>query len=329
MTSRSPRCLTRRASMCRRWIGRRPVRRLLSVHLRRLDEEQSHSGRPGALERLRQAARTRTSASSGASWRRLAKPTTGRNATQQKIGDYFAACMDEAAVEKLGATPLQAVARRDRRAARARTTWPRCWAASIWPTPTEGLLFGFGSDQDFADSTPGDRLRRRRRPGPARPRLLHQDRRRSRRDPRRSTSRTCRRCSSCSATRPAAAKREAATVMAIETALAKASLTRVERRDPYKLFHKMTRKQLAGADAGFRLERLPRRPPALPSVSTFNVTEPEFYKAAGRSSSRATASDDLEDLSALARRARQRAPYLSAAVRATRISISIARLCAA
>ncbi len=36
-------------------------------------------------------------------------------------------------------------------------------------------------------------------------------------------------------------RREAQTVMAIETALAKASLTRVEQRDPYKLFHKMTR----------------------------------------------------------------------------------------
>src|SRR5438067_8406614 len=30
-----------------------------------------------------------------------------RTATQQKIGDMFASCMDESAVEKLGATPLQ------------------------------------------------------------------------------------------------------------------------------------------------------------------------------------------------------------------------------
>ena len=37
---------------------------------------------------------------------------------------------------------------------------------------------------------------------------------------------------------PAAAAKDAETVMAIETALAKASLTRVEQRDPYKLFHK-------------------------------------------------------------------------------------------
>src|SRR5712675_538130 len=37
----------------------------------------------------------------------VAKKTTGRNATQQKIGDYFGACMDEAAVEKLGIDPLK------------------------------------------------------------------------------------------------------------------------------------------------------------------------------------------------------------------------------
>src|SRR3954465_4319145 len=36
----------------------------------------------------------------------LSKQASGRNATQQKIGDYFAACMDEAAAEKLGAFPL-------------------------------------------------------------------------------------------------------------------------------------------------------------------------------------------------------------------------------
>src|SRR6185312_16955242 len=38
----------------------------------------------------------------------LAKDTKGRDATQQKIGDYFAACMDESAVEKRGIEPLQA-----------------------------------------------------------------------------------------------------------------------------------------------------------------------------------------------------------------------------
>src|SRR5258708_15813987 len=36
-----------------------------------------------------------------------ARPAAKRTAIQQKIGDMFASCMDEAAVEKLGAAPLQ------------------------------------------------------------------------------------------------------------------------------------------------------------------------------------------------------------------------------
>jgi putative endopeptidase len=43
---------------------------------------------------------------------------------------------------------------------------------------------------------------------------------------------------------PDRAKAEAAEVLEIESVLAKASLTRVERRDPYKLFHKVDFKGL-------------------------------------------------------------------------------------
>src|SRR5208283_1378808 len=51
---------------------------------------------------------------------------------------------------------------------------------------------------------------------------------------------------------PALAKAHAQTVMDIETALAKASLTRVDKRDPYKLFHKLTPAQLQALTPSFR-----------------------------------------------------------------------------
>ncbi|HEY5677533.1 MAG TPA: M13 family metallopeptidase N-terminal domain-containing protein, partial [Myxococcales bacterium] len=35
-----------------------------------------------------------------------ARPAPGRTPAQQKIGDFFASCMDEPALEKLGAAPL-------------------------------------------------------------------------------------------------------------------------------------------------------------------------------------------------------------------------------
>jgi len=38
---------------------------------------------------------------------------------------------------------------------------------------------------------------------------------------------------------PAIAKQNAATIMRLETAMAKASMSRVDRRDPHKLVHKM------------------------------------------------------------------------------------------
>ena len=37
-----------------------------------------------------------------------ASARAGRSPTQQKIGDYFAACMDESGIEAAGATPLRA-----------------------------------------------------------------------------------------------------------------------------------------------------------------------------------------------------------------------------
>ncbi len=42
-----------------------------------------------------------------------AKPASGRTPTQQKIGDYFAACMNEEAIERAGLGPDRAGSRED------------------------------------------------------------------------------------------------------------------------------------------------------------------------------------------------------------------------
>jgi putative endopeptidase len=76
---------------------------------------------------------------------------------------------------------------------------------------------------------------------------------------------------------PANAKTHAATVMSIETALAKASLTRVDKRDPYKLFHKLTSAQLQALTPSFRWDAYFPAAQA-PDTSTINVTEPAFFK---------------------------------------------------
>jgi endothelin-converting enzyme/putative endopeptidase len=79
----------------------------------------------------------------------------------------------------------------------------------------------------------------------------------------------------------ASAKAEAQTVMAIETALAEHSLTMVDKRDPYKQFHKVTRAQLVSRTPSFDWavywKGIGLAPPA-----QINVTEPEFFQEVER-----------------------------------------------
>jgi len=81
-----------------------------------------------------------------------AKGGASRTPVQQKIGDYFAACMDEAGVEKLGAAPLQPELSRIA-ALRTRADIARVLPALHLASSGPGLMFGFGSDQDFGDAT--------------------------------------------------------------------------------------------------------------------------------------------------------------------------------
>src|SRR4029077_6043065 len=80
---------------------------------------------------------------------------------------------------------------------------------------------------------------------------------------------------------PDAATREAATVVEIETRLAGASLTRTERRDPYKLFHKTDAKGLKALTPGFDWE-VYLETVGLTRLDAFNVTEPGFYRGLDR-----------------------------------------------
>jgi len=206
----------------------------------------------------------------------LAKKKQGRTPSQQKIGDYFAACMDEEAVEKLGARPLKAYfdvidgmkSKADLAAALARLHLA---------TGDSGLAFGFGSNQDFADSSAVIAFAAHGGQGlPDRDYYLKEDAKQK--EIREKYVAHVTKMFELTGDTPEAAQRNAAKVMEIETALATASLSRVDRRDPYKLFHKMDRKGLAQLTPGFDwnvyLKTL-----GIERVQSFNVTQPEFYKA--------------------------------------------------
>ncbi len=236
----------------------------------------------------------------------LAKKTSGRNATQQKIGDYFSACMNEAEVEKLGAAPLKpaldAIA-----ALKTKKDLAELLGREHLANATDGLLFGFGSDQDFSDSnqviafaTAGG-LGLPDRDYYTKPEAKSEEIRQK-------YLVHVQKMLELLGDSPEAAKREAASIMKIETALAKASLTRVEQRDPHNLFHKMDRKQLQALTPDFDWNSY-LKTTGIDQVSTFNVTEPKFYQELDHQ----IQGNSLEDLKTYLRWhvASANAPYLS------------------
>src|SRR6185295_3217294 len=77
---------------------------------------------------------------------------------------------------------------------------------------------------------------------------------------------------------PESAAADAKTVMKIETDLAKASLTRVERRDPYKIYHKMSVADLEKITPSFDWQTY-LAASGIPNIKTINVTQPKFLEA--------------------------------------------------
>jgi endothelin-converting enzyme/putative endopeptidase len=236
----------------------------------------------------------------------LAKKTAGRTATQQKIGDYFSACMNEAEVEKLGAAPLKP-ALDEIAALKTKKDLAALLGREHVATATEGLFFGFGSDQDFSDSsqiiafaTAGG-LGLPDRDYYTKPEAKSEEIRQK-------YLVHVQKMLELLGDSPDAAKREAATIMQIETALAKASLTRVEQRDPHNLFHKMDRKQLQALTPDFDWNTY-LKTAGIDQVSTFNVTEPKFYQELDHQ----IQSNSLDDLKTYLRWhvASANAPYLS------------------
>ena len=236
----------------------------------------------------------------------LAKKMTDRTPNQQKIGDFFGACMNEAAVEKLGASPLKpALAQIE--ALKSKKQLAALLAREHLNNATRGLLFNFGSDQDFSNSS--DVIAFATAGGLGLPDRDYY----TKTDPKSQEIRQkylihVQKMLELLGDKPALAQQEAATVMRIETGLAKASLTRVQRRDPHNLFHKMDRKQIQALTPDFDWNTY-LKDVGLPAVNTFNVTEPNFYKEVNQQID----SNSLADLKTYLRWhvAGANAPYLS------------------
>ena len=203
------------------------------------------------------------------------KPSAGRSLVETEIGDYFNACMDESAVEKAGAAPLKP-GLEEIAALRSLRDLPAYLGREHLNIAGSHMLFGFGSNQDFADSS---RIIAFASAGglglPDRDYYVKTDAKSQ--EIRQKYVEHMQRMFELLGDAPQIAQAHSQTVMDIETALAKVSLTRVEKRDPYKLFHKMTRAQLQALTPAFQWA-VYFKTSNVPDTSTINVTEPAFYK---------------------------------------------------
>jgi putative endopeptidase len=201
-----------------------------------------------------------------------AKPDGTRSAVKQKIGDYYAACTNEPAIDAAGIKPLSADL--DRIAKLSSKEGMAELAASM---VNDGILFEFRSDQDYKDSTQVIAEADQGGLGlPDRDFYLKDD-------PKSKELRTAyvahvEKIFELLGDLPSTADTEAQAVMRIETALANGSLTRVQRRDPQQLYHRMTDAEFAALSPGFAWGQYFAKV-GIPTMHSLNVSTPDFFKA--------------------------------------------------
>src|SRR5438309_420203 len=194
--------------------------------------------------------------------------------TEQKLGAFYASCMDSSAIERAGADPLKnELTRIDAIASREGLTR----ALSRGHHHGWDPVFNFGGTADYKRSTMIIAAAAQGGLGlPDRDYYVRDD----------STARTLRtayleyvsRTLGLLGDAPALADERAQRILTLETALARASLTRVERRDPNANYHKLS---LAAADsltphvawAAFL------RDAGAPKTDAINVGQPRFFRA--------------------------------------------------
>src|SRR5713101_2729213 len=166
-------------------------------------------------------------------------PDPARNAANQKIGDYYGACMDEKAVETAGIKPLEPyLAKIDGLQSKADLAEVVANPAYFLPY-RRSRLFRFGSEQDAKNSAQVIAVTDQGGLGlPDRDYYVKDDAKSQ--ELRKAYLGHVQKMLELLGDKPETAAAEAQTVMRIETALAQSSMTRVERRDPQKLYHKMT-----------------------------------------------------------------------------------------
>ena len=198
-------------------------------------------------------------------------PSPARSSNAQKIGDYYASCMDETAIDALGIKPLQPELLRIEQL-QAKKDLATVVASMIG----EGTPFRIDSEQDFKDSSIVTAAVDQRGLGlPDRDYYLKQDQKSK--DLRAAYVAHVQKMFELLGDKPELAATEAQSAMKIETALARGSMTRVDRRDPKKIYHFMSVAELEKLTPAFGWKEYFRQI-GLSGITSLNVAVPEFFK---------------------------------------------------
>ncbi len=203
-----------------------------------------------------------------------AKPDANRDAVTREIGDYYAACMDEKAIDARGLEPLKP------ELDRIHNLKDKAQIAELVAYLQKqgmGALFDFNSGQDFKDSSQVIAQADQGGLGlPDRDYYLKDDPKSV--ELRQKYVAHVARIFELMGDKPDAAKAHADTVMRIETALAKGALDNVSRRDPEKVYHKISKQELQTLTPAFRWNEYLAGVNA-PAFQNINVAWPDFFKA--------------------------------------------------
>jgi putative endopeptidase len=206
--------------------------------------------------------------------RAAAEHNAPSGSVDQKLGDFYASCMNAAAIEAEGIQPL--LPEFHRIDVLSSLSGVVTEAARLQETGGD-VLFQFGSEQDEKNSSQEIAVAAQGGLG-----LPDRDYY-TKTDPR---SRELRRQYVVHVTRmfellgdaPARAAEEAATVMSIETKLAEASMTELEQRDPQAIYHKMAVSQLESLTPNLAWQAYFGES-GMSGLENLNVRQPKFFQA--------------------------------------------------
>jgi putative endopeptidase len=207
----------------------------------------------------------------------LETAAAGRDPESKKIGDYYASCMDETAIDARGAAPLDPLLKKI-----AAVTSVADLAPLVAELHTVGVnvFFQFGSQADFKDASMEMAIADQGGLGlPDRDYYFKDDAKSA--DLRTQYLDHLARMSALLGAADNQAKASAQQIMNIETALAKNALDAVSRRDPNKVYHKMSNAELQALTPQFPWNRY-FTGIGSPPVYALNVAEPDFIKGFGQ-----------------------------------------------